>query len=307
MKIVVIEPLGIAKEKFIAYSEEILKDLDYEMTYYSERATSNGELIERGKEADVIIIANQQIDVEVVEGWKNLKLLSVAFTGLDHIPTKMCEERGIKVYNSAGYSDAAVADLVFCMVINLLRNIKECDAQVRNEGTKDGLIGNELEGKKFGIIGTGKIGMRVANIASAFGCNVLAYNRTKKEDTENIKYVDLETLLKESDIVSIHVPLTEQTKNLINKENLKLMKKSSIIINTARGGIVNSEDLAEALNREIIAGAGVDVFEVEPPIGREHPLLHAKNVIVTPHIGFATKEALEKRAKIALNNIKRLN
>lgn len=307
MKIVVIEPLGIAKEKFITYSEEILKGIDYEMTYYSERAIDNEELIERGKEAEIIIVANQQIDEEVVEGWKNLKLLSVAFTGLDHIPTKICEEKGIQVYNSAGYSDAAVVDLVFCMVINLFRNIRKCDERVRNNGTKDGLIGNELEGKKFGIIGTGKIGMRVANIASAFGCNVLAYNRTKKEDTENIKYVDLETLLKESDIVSIHVPLTEQTKNLINKENLKLMKKSSIIINTARGGIVNSEDLAEALNNEIIAGAGVDVFEIEPPIDREHPLLHARNLIATPHIGFATKEALEKRARIALNNVKKLN
>lgn len=301
MKIVAIEPLGISKEKFDYYVKDILKQENIQ--YYSERAEDNTELIERGKDADIIIVANQKIDEQVVDGWKNAKLISVAFTGVDHLPMDICKKRGIMVCNSSGYSNSAVADLVFGMTISLLRNIKKSDDKVRNGGTKDGLIGNELEGKTFGIIGTGQIGMKVAKIANAFGCKVIAYNRTPKESDDLIEYVDLATLLKRVDIVSLHLPLNEQTKDLINKDNIKLMKKTSIIINTARGGIVNSKDLADALNADIIAGAGIDVFETEPPIDKEYPLINAKNTILTPHIGFATNEALEKRAVIALTNI----
>lgn len=301
MKVVVIEPLGIRREKFDNYATEILKDVKIE--YYSERAKNNNELIDRGKDADVIIVANQKIDEEVLTAWKNLKYISVAFTGVDHLPMNICNKNKILVSNSSGYSNAAVADLVFGMAISLLRNIKQCNEQTRKHGTKEGLIGSELEGKTFGVVGIGQIGMRVAKIANAFGCNVIAYSRTRKENDSFIEYVDLDTLLKRADIISLHVPLNEQTKNLINKNNIKLMKKSSIIINTARGSIVNSQDLADALNNNIIAGAGIDVFETEPPIDTTHPLINAKNTILTPHIGFATTEALEKRAVIALTNV----
>ena len=166
-----------------------------------------------------------------------------------------------------------------------------------------GLVGFELEGKKFGVIGTGAIGTRVAKIAQAFGCEVYAYSRTVK-DLPRIQFVGLEELLYNCDIISLHVPLNESTKGLIGKDEIALMKPDAVLINTARGPIVDSEALAEALNNGKIAGAAVDVFENEPPVSKDHPLLHAKNLIATPHVAFATKEALVKRAIIDFDNVK---
>lgn len=302
MKLVVIEPLGVEKSQFLSMAEEILGDR-VELVLYDTRVTDNEMLIERGKDADIIMVANLPMNEEVILGCHNLKLLAVAFTGLDHIAMEACRAKGITVCNCAGYSNAAVSDLVFGMLITLYRNVIPCNERVRVGGTKDGLIGMELEGKKFGVIGTGAIGSRVANIASAFGCEVYAYSRTKKE-LPNVTYVSLEELLSHCDIVSLHVPLSEETRGLINRDRLALMKKTSVLINTARGPVVDSEALAEALNEGKIAGACVDVFEMEPPVPQEHPLLHAKNLIATPHIAFATKEALVKRAIINLNNVK---
>lgn len=302
MKLVVIEPLGVEKSQFLSMAEEILGDR-VELVLYDTRVTDNEMLIERGKDADIIMVANLPMNEEVILGCHNLKLLAVAFTGLDHIAMEACRAKGITVCNCAGYSNAAVSDLVFGMLITLYRNVIPCNERVRVGGTKDGLIGMELEGKKFGVIGTGAIGSRVANIASAFGCEVYAYSRTKKE-LPNVTYVSLEELLSHCDIVSLHVPLSEETRGLINRDRLALMKKTSVLINTARGPVVDSEALAEALNEGEIAGACVDVFEMEPPVPQEHPLLHAKNLIATPHIAFATKEALVKRAIINLNNVK---
>ena len=302
MKLVVIEPLGVEKSKFLSMAEEILGDR-VELVLYDTRVTDTQALIERGKDADVIMVANRPINEEVILGCHNLKLLAVAFTGLDHIAMEACRAKGVTVCNCAGYSNAAVSDLVFGMLITLYRNIIPCNEKIRVGGTKDGLVGMELEGKKFGVVGTGAIGSRVATIASAFGCEVYAYSRTKKE-LPNVTYVSLEELLSTCDIVSLHVPLSEETRGLINRDRLALMKKNAVLINTARGPVVDSEALAEALNQEKIAGACVDVFEMEPPVPQEHPLLHAKNLIATPHIAFATKEALVKRAVINLNNVK---
>lgn len=301
MKLVIIEPLGVDKETLLTMAASVLpKDLD--IIYYDTRVTDTKTLIERGRDADIITVSNLPMNREVIEGCKNLKLLSVAFTGLDHIALDACKEKDIAVLNCAGYSTAAVADLVFGLIIALYRNIPSCDEAVRREGTKDGLVGFELEGKKFGVVGTGAIGMRVANIALAFGCEVYAYSRTVK-NADGIKYVDLNTLLSTCDIVSLHTPLTDETRGLIGKEQLALMKKSAILINTARGPVADSDALADALNQERIAGAGIDVFETEPPIPSTHSLLQAKHVVATPHVAFATKEALEKRAVIVFDNI----
>ena len=175
---------------------------------------------------------------------------------------------------------------------------------MRTCGTKDGLVGYELEGKKFGVVGTGAIGMRVAKIAQAFGCEVLAYSRTKKPES-GLTYVSMEELLANSDIVSLHVPLTDATRGLIGYDQLKLMKPNAVLINTARGPVVDSQALAQALKEGVIAGAGVDVFEIEPPIDPEHPLFYAPNLIATPHVAFATKEALYKRAVIVCDNLEK--
>ncbi|MEG0813050.1 MAG: 2-hydroxyacid dehydrogenase [Clostridium sp.] len=303
MRLVIIEPLGVDSEKLLNLAKHILPQ-ELEITYYDTRVTDTETLIKRGRDADIIAVSNLPMNREVIEGCKNLKMLSVAFTGLDHIALDACKEHGILVSNCAGYSTAAVSDLVFGMIISLYRKMAACDTAVRNEGTKDGLIGFELEGKKFGVIGTGAIGLRVASIARAFGCEVYAYSRTVR-NVDSIRYVTLDTLLSTCDIISLHVPLTDETRGLIGREQLALMKKNAILINTARGPVVDSDALADALNLEQIAGAGIDVFETEPPINKTHPLLNAKNAVVTPHVAFATKEALEKRAVIVFENITR--
>lgn len=302
MKLVIIEPLGVEKGKLLEMAKETLGNT-VEIIYYDNKVTDTETLIERGHDADIIAVSNLPLNKDVINGCKNLKMLAVAFTGVDHIAMDACKERNITVSNCAGYSNAAVSDLVFGLLISIYRNIIACNDVVRASGTKDGLVGFELEGKKFGVVGTGAIGTRVIMIAKAFGCEVFAYSRTVKE-IEGVNFVDLETLLSTCDVVSLHVPLNDKTKGLINKEKLSLMKPNAVLINTARGPVVDSKALAEALNESKIAGAGVDVFEIEPPIAVEHPLLSAKNLIATPHVAFATKEALVKRAVIVFDNVK---
>lgn len=303
MKLVILEPLGVNKEKLLGMAKDTLGS-EIDIVYYDTRVEDTETLIERSKEADVVVLTNFQYKKEVIENCPNLKMICVAFTGVDHVDVAYCKEKDIMVCNCAGYSTVAVADLVFGMVISLYRNIIPCDKVTREGGTKNGLVGFELEGKKFGVVGAGAIGMRTAMIAKAFGCEVYAYSRTKKE-VEGINFVDLDTLMSTCDIVSLHVPLNETTKGLINSEKLSLMKENAILINTARGPVVDSAALAEALNSGKIAGAGVDVFEVEPPIPVEHVLFGAKNLVVTPHVAFATAEAFEKRAVIVFDNIEK--
>jgi len=302
MKLVVLEPLGIPQEvleeKVAAAAGE-----GVEVVCYKDRKEDVETLIERSKDADMVVLSNFKYPKAVMEQCPNLKYICVAFTGYDHVDMDYCKERGIVVSNCAGYSTVAVADLVFGFIIDLYRNIITCNDVVRKGGTKAGLIGPELEGKKFGIIGAGAIGLRVAKIANAFGCDVYAYSRTKK-DVEDVTFVDLDTLLSTCDIVSLHIPQNAQTVGLMNAQKIALMKEEAILINTARGPIVDSQALADALNEGKIAGAAVDVFEVEPPIPEEHPLLHAKNCIATPHIAFASVQAMYKRADIVCDNIK---
>ena len=304
MKIVIIEPLGITPEKLAEATAEV-KARGHEIVAYDTKEEDQDKLAERGRDADIIIIANQPFRKNVIEKCENLKMLSVAFTGVDHIDVDFCKEKGIRVCNAAGYSTNAVAELAFGLAISVLRNIPACDTVCRKEGTKAGLVGGELFGKTFGIVGTGAIGGKVAKIAQAFGCRVVAYSRTVKPEMEGlgIEYMSLEEVLKVSDIVSLHVPLNDKTKGLIGEKEITLMKKNAILLNTARGPVVDSEALAKALNEEKIAGAGIDVFEMEPPVPADHPLMHAKHTVVTPHVAFASHEALFTRAQIVSANI----
>lgn len=301
MKLSILEPLGIPKEKLLAMVEEAVGGR-MEITAYDDRAEDVPTLIERSKDADAVVLSNFQYRRAVMEHCPNLKLVCVAFTGVDHVDVDYCKERGITVCNCAGYSTVAVADLVFGMVIALYRHMIACDQTVRQGGTKAGLVGFELEGKKFGIVGAGAIGSRVAAIANAFGCQVYAWSRTKR-DLPGVDWVELDELLAQCDIVSLHVPATAETKHLMDGRRLALMKPSAILINTARGPVVDSQALAGALNAGKLAGAGIDVFEGEPPIPADHPLLTAKNVIATPHVAFATAESMEKRAAIVAQNL----
>jgi phosphoglycerate dehydrogenase-like enzyme len=304
MQIVLLEPLGIKEEKVHSLASG-LSENGHEFIMYNHRPKDEKELIERAKDADVVLLANMPFRNDIIRQCSNLKMISVAFTGLDHIGISACKEKGIVVRNAAGYSTPSVAELAFGLMISVLRNIVKCDAAVRAGSTKDGLVGYDLCGKTLGIVGTGAIGMKVAEIGRVFGCRVIAYSRTEKEEAKEIgvKYVDLDTLMAESDIVSLHVPLNDQTQGIISKDKISLMKPSAILINTARGPIVDNTALADALKQQRIAGAGIDVFDIEPPISSTDPLLNAPNTVLTPHVAFATKEALERRAEIAFRNI----
>lgn len=303
MKIVFLEPLGISEELLKEKISYVIDETKHEIIYYKDRQEDTDTLIERSRDADIVVLSNFKYGKDVMESCPSLKMVCVAFTGVDHVDIDYCREKGITVCNCAGYSTSAVADIVFAMVISLARNIILCQDKARNGGTKDGLVGFELDGKTFGIIGTGAIGTRVAKIANAFGCKVIAYSRTKK-DLPDVEFVTMEELLKNSDIVSLHVPQTPETTGLIGKEQLELMKPEAILINTSRGPVVDSAALAAALKNGTIAAAGVDVFNCEPPLPAEEPLLAAPNTLLTPHIAFASHQAFEKRADIVAENIK---
>lgn len=304
MKIVIMEPLGIALEKVNALIAP-LKAEGHEVVYYESKETEQDKLLERVQDAEIIMLANQPLSGQIINGCPKLRMLSVAFTGVDHIDLDACRARNIVVCNAAYYSTNAVAELTFGLAIAVIRNIVPCDGRTRSCAAKDGLVGFELCGKTFGVVGTGAIGCKVARIAQAFGCKVVAYSRTQRQElvAAGVEYLPLEQLLAEADFVSLHVPLTEATKGLLNEDAISRMKPSAVLLNTARGGVVDSQALAEALNAGRLAGAGIDVFENEPPIATDHPLCHAKNTVLTPHVAFASKEALEVRAEIVFRNI----
>ena len=306
MKIVVMEPLGVALEKINALAAA-LQAAGHEFVYYTSKEAQQDKLLARVQDADIIMLANQPLSAEIINGCPKLKMLSVAFTGVDHVALDACRARNILVCNAAGYSTNAVAELTFGLAISVIRNIVPCDARCRKAETKDGLVGFELFGKTFGVVGTGAIGARVAKIAAAFGCRVLAYSRTAKQELVDagVQYVSLDELLAQSDFVSLHVPLTDATRGLINADAIAKMKQGAVLLNTARGPVVDSAALAEALNAGKLAGAGIDVFEGEPPIAENHPLCSAKNTVLTPHVAFASREALETRADIVFANIEK--
>lgn len=301
MRIAVMEPLGVEQEKFMQIAREAVGN-DVEIVCYDTRTTDVEELGRRGRDADIIAIGNLPFPREVLEKCENVKMLAVAFTGLDHVDLKYCEERGIKVQNCAGYATTAVAELTFGLLLDLCRNIGKCDTAARNGGTKAGLIGFELEGRTMGIVGTGAIGARVAKLAAAFGMDVIAYSRTPGK-VAGVRYVSLEELLAQADVVSLHVPLTDETRGMIGVEELALMKETAVLVNTARGPVVDTKALADALNSGRIAGAAIDVFDKEPPLDADEPLINAKNTVVTPHVAFATDESMIKRAEIEFRNI----
>jgi len=304
MKIVILQPLAIDNLQMNIFTK-LLSDKGHEVNVCDSLPKDKADAINRAKNADILMLVNYPFDKESIEACPNLKMISVAFTGYDHINIEVCKKNGIVVSNTAGYSTNSVAELAFSLILSLLRNIPKCDEIVRVGGTRQGLVGNDLYGKTLGIIGTGTIGLRVAEIGKAFGCKLIGYSHSKRKEAEQIglKYVDLKALLSESDIITVHSPLTKETKDLINTEEFKLMKPTALVIQTSRGGVINEEAFAEALNTNKIAGGGIDVFVQEPPLSLDNPLLKTKNSVLSPHVAFATKEALVRRADIAFQNI----
>lgn len=301
-KIVIMESLGISAEE-LAARKAPFEAAGHTFTDYA-KTTDVPTLIAEAKDADAMILANMPMPGEVLSACENLKFIDVAFTGVDHVGLDAAKAKGIKVSNASGYSNEAVAELVFGMALSLARNLSAVEARCRAGGTKDGLVGWELQGKTVGIVGLGKIGSRTAALAHAFGCPVLAHSRTRHADAPDyIEQVELDELLRLSDIVVLHCPLNDSTRGLINTEKLALMKPTALLINVARGPVVVAKDLADALNNGVIAGAGIDVFDKEPPLDESEPLLHAKNCLLTPHVAFATKESMTLRAQIVFDNL----
>ena len=298
--IVISQPLGISSD----YLHELTADLEkagYTITTYDTLPKDQADLGQRLANADLAVIANYPLKKEALEKASHLTYLCVAFTGVDHVDISYCQEKGIAVSNCAGYSTESVAELTFGLILSLYRKLKECDQATRNSQNNAGLMGIEIKDRTFGIIGTGAIGQRVADIAHAFGAKVLGYNRSHK--ASNVEYTDLDTLLSTADIVSVHLPLTADTHHLLNAEKLSLMKKDAILINTARGGVIDNKALAHLLKEGKIAGAGIDVYDGEPPLPADYPLLSAPNTILAPHVGFDTEEAMKRRAVIVVDNL----
>lgn len=303
MKIVLLESLGISPEVLEKHASA-MRSLGHEFIAY-EKDPSPAVQLERAKDADILMIANTPLSGEVIRGCENLKFINVAFTGVDHVDLEAAREKGIAVSNASGYSNESVAELTLCMMLSLLRNVSQVEDRCRQGSTKDGLVGRELQGKTVGIIGVGAIGKRTAQLCQAFGCKVLGYCRhPKKDPAPGVTYVSLEELLKTSDIVTLHCPQTPETIGLMNKERIAMMKPGAILINAARGPIVDSQALADALNEGRLSGAGIDVFEKEPPLDTDHPLLHSRNTLVTPHVAFASEESMIMRADIVFDNIR---
>ena len=301
MKICLIDPLEV-KESYIKEQKEKLEKLGHEFTYYGESAKDDEEKIKRLKEQDIAIITNKPVSRKVIEN-TNLELIDVAFTGVDHVDLDACKENNIKVLNASGYSDDSVAELVVGLAIGVLRKFDKNNENIF-EGKANPLLGSLIKGKTFGVIGTGNIGKKLIELLQVFGCDIIAYSRTEKEEIKNlgVEYVDLETLLKKSDIVSLHIPNNKETKHFLSKDELDLMKEGAVLINCARGAVIDNDYLAKLLNEDKLR-AGIDVFDMEPPLPEDYPLRNAKNVILTNHVAFYTEEAMQIRAEIVFDNL----
>ncbi|QZY54493.1 D-2-hydroxyacid dehydrogenase [Crassaminicella profunda] len=274
--------------------------------------TPEEKIIERVGDAQIIYINKTVLKRETLEKLSHVKFIGVLATGYNVVDVDAAKELGIVVTNIPTYGTQAVAQFTFALLLEICHHVGEHDLSVKR-GVWSKSIDfcywkyplMELAGKTMGIIGLGRIGQEVAKIAQAFGMNVLAYANHPKRELENemLKYVELDTLFEKSDIISLHCPLFENTRGIINKENIAKMKDGVMIINTSRGPLIIEEDLAEALNSGKVASAAVDVLS-EEPAAMDNPLMIAKNCIITPHIAWAPREARERLMNIAVDNLK---
>lgn len=305
MKIVVLDGYGLNPGDLSWGDMKALGDL----TVYDRTATN--ELMERSAGAEVLITNKTVISAEDMAALPELKYIGVLATGYNIVDIPAAKERGIIVTNIPAYSTDSVAQMVFAHILNITQRVGHyayANRHGRWANNPDfcywdtNLI--ELAGKKIGIIGLGNTGKATARIAASFGMQVCAYtSKPESQLPEGIRKMELDDIFRECDIVSLHCPLTSDTKELVNAQRLSTMKPTAILINTGRGPLVNEKDLADALNRGIIAAAGLDVLSSEPP-RYDNPLLTAKNCFITPHVAWATKEARIRLMNIAVENLK---
>jgi len=273
--------------------------------------TPADKVVERAEGAEVIFTNKTPLGEDILNQLPALKYIGVLATGYNIINTEVAKAKGIIVANVPGYGTASVVQLTFALLLELCLHVqRHSDAVREGKWTRSAdfcfwdypLM--ELAGKTLGIIGFGNIGQQVGDVATAFGMKIIgnSRHRTDQSHRPNFKWAEVSELLQQSDVVSIHCPLFPETKGLINKESLKQMKSSAFLLNTSRGPIIVDEDLADALNNDVIAGAGIDVLSVEPP-PKDNPLFTAKNCIITPHIAWATKEARARLMDITVSNL----
>lgn len=272
--------------------------------------TAPEQIVERAKDADVLLTNKTPLRADTLDRLPKLAYIGVLATGYDVVDIAAAANRGIPVTNVPAYSSASVAQLVFSLLLELCHRVGLHDEAVRGGAWsaspdfsfwKTPLV--ELAGKTLGVVGIGGIGEKVAAIGQAFGMNVVATNRSGKQpETEGVTLVSLERLLEQSDVVTLHCPLTADTEGLIRTETLSRMNRTAFLINTGRGRLVREQELADALNAGTIAGAGLDVLCAEPPAA-DNPLLTARNCIITPHIGWASGEARVRLMEIATSNV----
>ena len=281
--------------------------LSSDVTVYDD--TTNEELPGRIQGADIIVTKEMPVSAEMIQRFpESVKLICEAGTGYNNIDLEAAQKKGITVCNIPAYSTERVAHTAIMMILNLSSTMQVQMKMLAN-GNHDNFTKNlqvphvEVNGKTLGVIGAGHIGKKVIKIAQALDMNILVYTRTPREDEKGIRYVLLKELLEHSDYVSLHCPLTESTKHMINKETLKLMKPSAFIINTSRGALIDEAALIEALKNGKIAGAGLDVQETEPP-KETSPLYTMENVLLTPHMGWKGLETRQRLVSILADNIK---
>lgn len=273
--------------------------------------TPPGDVVSRSLGAQILLTNKAVLDASAIQQLPDLRYIGVLATGYNVVDLGGARERGISVTNVPAYSTASVVQLTFALLLELTHHVGQ-----HAQGVRQGrwvrspdfcyweVPLQELAGQCFGIVGFGHVGRRVAQVAEAFGCRVLVHTRTPPTSRAgNVEFVDLATLLRTSDVVSLHCPLTEATRHLINRESLGWMKPTAILLNTGRGPLVDEAALAEALNRSTLTGAGLDVLAAEPPPA-DNPLLNARNCLITPHLGWATRAARERLLARAADNVK---
>lgn len=297
-----------------AYTLNPLNDLDISVLYTLGNVTlydrtSPDQIIERAKDADVVLTNKCPLNTQTISQLPNLKYIGVTATGYNIIDVETAKAKGIIVANVRGYSSASVAQLVFSLILSFTNQVAEHAQNIDKTWPSSAdwcfyhspLV--ELEGKTLGIIGLGDIGKKVANIGLGFGMKILANKRDLTSGgMADVQLCSQEEVLQKSDFITLHCPLTTDNQRFINKERLGLMKSSAILINTSRGGLIHEQDLADALNAGIIAGAGLDVLSTEPPAAT-NPLLTAKNTIITPHIAWAGVNARRELLHGTIENI----
>jgi lactate dehydrogenase-like 2-hydroxyacid dehydrogenase len=299
MKIVFLDALTLGDVDFNRFKEF------GEVVIY--KTTDKNEVIEKVKDADIIVTNKVVIDKSVIDNAPKLKFIQIAATGMNNVDLEYAKNKGIIVKNVAGYSTNAVVQHTFALVLGLLNKICYFDEYTRKEYPHSKIFTHiqnwfEIKGKRWGIIGLGEIGKNVARLAQEFGAEVVYYPTSGKNNSEEFKRVELDELLKTCKIITIHAPLNENTKNLLNYEKLKLIQNGSILVNVGRGGIISEKDLAKILEEKDIF-AGLDVFEKEP-INADNPLLKSNKVLLTPHVAWTSKEAREKLMEGIYHNIK---